>query len=87
MFDKTIQKFTKKVGKSVRSTIEPIKKEMTKAVDGKVDIYSRLLKLGVLVFLFVEGFKRVGGSGSELPPGTGTIIINNYIHTKEGGNE
>lgn len=80
MFDRLTQKIAETMGKSVKETVQPIKTEMTKKVDSKVDLYSRILRLGVLIFLFIEGTKRVTDSeNNDDRQGPSHIIINNYI--------
>lgn len=83
MFDKLTKKMAEKMGKSVRQAAEPIRTEVKKTVDSKVDLYSRLLRLGVLVFLFIEGTKRISDPHSE-PMQPSQIIINNYLDRKDG---
>ena len=82
MLDNLTRKFAEKMGKSVKETVQPIVKETSRKVDGKVDLYSRILRLGVLVFLFIEGTKKVTGTYSEPESHPNQIIINNYIHEK-----
>ena len=89
MFDNLTRKLAEKTGKSVKETVQPIMKETSKKVDGKVDLYSRILRLGVLVFLFIEGTKKVSGAYREPENHPNQIIINNYIsphddHEKKG---
>ena len=84
MFDGIIQKFTDKMGHSVKTTMEPIKTEVKKTVDNKVDLYSKILRLGVLIFLFIDGTKRVNKIVNDEPTiRPSQIIINNYISQKE----
>lgn len=83
MFDNLTRKLAEKMGRSVKETVQPIVKETSKKVDGKVDLYSRILRLGVLVFLFIEGTKKVSSTYSEPESHPNQIIINNYIHEKE----
>ena len=73
-----------KMGHSVKTTIEPIRTEMKKTVDFKVDLYSRILRLGVLIFLFIDGTKRVNNMINEPAPSPNQIIINNYLTKKDG---
>ena len=83
MFERLTQKIADTMGKSVKETVQPIKTEMTKKVDNKVDLYSRILKLGVLIFLFIEGTKRVTNSeNKENHSGPSNIVINNYIQER-----
>ena len=87
MLDNFVQKITDKFGKSVKTPIEPIKNEMEKVVDDKVDLYSKILKLGVLIFLFVDGTRRVNKlSNNDSSSQPSQIIINNYISRKESDN-
>lgn len=79
MFDNLTRKLAEKMGKSVKETVQPIVKETSRKVDGKVDLYSRILRLGVLVFLFIEGTKKVSSTYREPETHPQQIIINNYI--------
>jgi len=83
MLDNLTRKLAQKMGKSVKETVQPIVKETSRKVDGKVDLYSRILRLGVLVFLFIEGTKKVSNSYTEPNSHPNQIIINNYIDRKE----
>lgn len=83
MLDNLTRKLAKKMGKSVQETVTPIMKETSRKVDGKVDLYSRILRLGVLVFLFIEGTKKVTGTYREPENHPQQIIINNYISPKD----
>lgn len=78
MLDNLTRKLAEKMGKSVKETVQPIMKETSKKVDSKVDLYSRILRLGVLIFLFIEGTKKVANNLSE-PTSPNQIVINNYI--------
>lgn len=84
MFDKLTRKVAEKMGHSVKNTIEPLRSEVKKTVDSKVDLYSRILRLGVLIFLFIDGTKRVNSFINDQPSSPNQIIINNYISRKEG---
>lgn len=82
MFDKVSKKLAEKMGKTVQETVKetaiPIKNELTQAASNKVDLWSHLLKFGVLIILFIEGTKKV----TNLSPsneGPNHIIINNYL--------
>lgn len=79
MLDNFTRKLAEKMGKSVKETVQPIVKETSRKVDGKVDLYSRILRLGVLVFLFVEGTKKVSNTYRDPDNSPNQIIINNYI--------
>ena len=83
MFDGLIKKVTDKMGHSVKTTIEPIKKEVQKTLDNKVDLYSKVLRLAVLVFLFVDGTKRINQSHEEHTNQPSQITIYNYMCRKE----
>ena len=85
MLDNLTRKLAKKMGKSVKETVQPIMQETSRKVDGKVDLYSRILRLGVLIFLFIEGTRKVSGGGHETESHPNQIIINNYI--RERNNE
>ena len=82
MFDKLTKKMAEKMGHSVKNTIEPIRTEMTNKVDSKVDLYSRILRLGLLLILFIDGTKRVNNAVSEQPVSPNQIIINNYMNER-----
>ena len=84
MFDKLTRKVAEKMGHSVKNTIEPLRSEVKKTVDSKVDLYSRILRLGVLIFLFIDGTKRVNSLINDQPSSPNQIIINNYLSRKEG---
>lgn len=83
MLDNLTRKLAEKMGKSVKETVQPIVKETSRKVDGKVDLYSRILRLGVLVFLFIEGTKKVSSTYREPESHPNQIIINNYIHERK----
>lgn len=84
MFDKAFKKMAEKMGHSVKTTIQPIQSEVKKTVDHKVDLYSRILRLGVLILLFIEGTKKVSDISKE-PTSPNQIVINNYLRPgKEG---
>lgn len=84
MFEKLTKKVAEKMGHSVKTTIEPIKMEVQKTVDSKVDLYSRILRLAVLVFLFIDGTKRISNTTNDPANSPNQIIINNYISRKDG---
>ena len=86
MFDKLTKKIAEKMGHSVKTTIDPIQAKVRNAVDSKVDLYSRILRLGVLIFLFIDGTKRVNNMVNEPTTTPSQIIINNYLSRKEGDN-
>lgn len=82
MFDNLINKITEKMGHSVKTQIVPIKDKVEKTLDNKMDLYSKLLKVGVLICLFIEGTRKINNSTSnETMPSH--ITINNYINRKE----
>lgn len=83
MFDGFFHKVTEKLGHSVKETIEPIKNEVQKVANDKVDLYSKILKLGVLIILFIEGAKKINRPNDQ-PSIPSQIIINNYLSRKEG---
>lgn len=85
MFDKTMTKIAAKMGKNVKTAIEPIHTEIKKTVDNRVDLYSKLAKLGVLIFVFVDVMRRVTNSddGPSNVTTPSSIIINNYINRKD----
>ena len=84
MFDKLTQKMAKKMGQSVKTTLEPIRTEVKETVDNKVNLYSRILRLGVLILLFIDGTKRVNQIVNEPNHGPSQIVINNYLSRKDG---
>jgi hypothetical protein len=85
MFEKMTQKMAEKMGRSVKTTVvQPITTEVRKTVDNKVDLYSRILRLGVLILLFIEGTKKVSDISREQTTSPNHIIINNYITKKDG---
>ena len=79
MLDNLTKKLAERMGKSVKETVQPIVKETSRKVDSKVDLYSRILRLGVLIFLFIEGTKKVSNAYSEPENHPNQIVINNYI--------
>ncbi len=86
MFEGLTRKLAQKVGRSVKEAAEPLKDDVKEAANRKVDLYSRVLRLGVLVFLFIDGTRRVADIGRN-EGGPGTIIVNNYLgepRRKEG---
>ena len=97
MFDNLTKKLAKKMGQSVKEVAQPIRTEVAKTANNKVDLWSRLLKLGVLVFLFVDGTRRVVQEPKQQESSPNHIVINNYIngrppysngngkHREEGG--
>ena len=82
MFDKVTKKLAEKMGRGVQAAAEPIRTGVKEAANNKVDLWSKILRLGVLVFLFVDGTRRVVSEpkASETPPQQ--IVINNYVDTK-----
>ena len=83
MLDNVINKITEKFRHSVKTQITPIKNKVEKTLDTKIDLYSKALKFGVLLILFIEGTKRVNKQANEqesIMPGQ--IIINNYLEGK-----
>lgn len=82
MFDKLTNKLAKKMGQSVKEVTAPVKNELQKTANNKVDLWSRLLRLGVLIFLFVDGTRRVVADPKQNDSSPNQIVINNYIDTK-----
>ena len=80
MFDKFTNKLAEKMGQSVKKAAEPIKEQVTNKVDSKVDLYSKILRLGVLLFLFIDGTKRVSNALSDSKDSPSHIVINNYLY-------
>lgn len=86
MLENLTKKIAEKMGRSVKETIQPIVKETSKKVDTKIDLYSRVLRLFVLIFLFVEGTKKVAND-SDSNPGPSQIVINNYLYDRKDGDK
>ncbi len=84
MFDKLAKKVAEKMGRSVKTTIDPIQEKVKNVVDSKVDLYSRILRLGLLIFLFIDGTKRVNNMMNDNSQPPSQIIINNYLSRKDG---
>lgn len=84
MFDGFTKKLAEKMGRSVKEVAEPIKAEVQKTANHKVDLYSKILRLGVLIFLFIDGTRRITDAGRQ-DSGSGQIIINNYLGDKKEG--
>lgn len=85
MFDKLTSKLAEKMGQSVKKAAEPIREQVTNKVDSKVDLYSKILRFGVLLFLFIDGTKRVSNSLSDDSKSSpNQIIINNYLGERSG---
>ena len=84
MFDGFTKKLAEKMGRSVKEAAEPIKAEVQKTANHKVDLYSKILRLGVLIFLFIDGTRRITDAGRQ-DSGPGQIIINNYLGDKKEG--
>ena len=59
MFDNFTKKLAKKMGQSVHEVTQPIQNKVSTVANNKVDLWSRVLRLGVLIFLFVDGTRRV----------------------------
>ena len=82
MFDKVTKKLAEKMGRGVQAATAPIRTEVKQVADNKVDLWSRFLRLGVLLFLFIDGTRRVV-SEPKSDNNTPNIIINNYLSTDE----
>ena len=78
MFDNFTKKLAQKMGRGVQAATAPIRTEVKQVADNKVDLWSRLLRLGVLVFLFIDGTRRVV-SEPKSENNQPNIIINNYL--------
>ena len=83
MFENFTKKMAEKMGRTVKEVAEPIRQEVKETVDGKVDLYSKILKLGLLIILFIEGSKRVSNMDQE-QRSPSQIVINNYLTGKDG---
>ena len=82
MFDNLTKKLAKKMGQSVQEAAQPIATEVKKTANNKIDLWSRLLRLGVLIFLFVDGTRRVVADPKPNENSPNQIVVNNYIDTK-----
>lgn len=78
MFDKMTKKLTEKMGRTVKEAAEPIQNGIKQAANDKMDLYSKILKVGMLIILFIEGTRRVANESSR-DPGPSQIVINNYL--------
>lgn len=81
MFEKVTKKLAKKMGQSVQEVAAPVKTEIQKQANNKVDLWSRVLRLGVLIFLFVDGTRRVVNEPGKSDNSPNQIVINNYVDT------
>ena len=90
MLDKFTKKLAEKMGKSVQETVKettvPLTAGIKQLASNKVDLYSRIIRFGVLVLLFVEGTRRVAGE-SQTSESPNHIIINNYLGKNPGEKE
>ena len=66
MFDKLTKKLATKMGRTVKEAAEPIRNGVRQAANNKVDLYSRILRLGVLILLFVDGTRRVANEVTKI---------------------
>lgn len=82
MFDNFTKKLAKKMGQSVHEVAQPIQNKVSAVANNKVDLWSRMLRLGVLIFLFVDGTRRVVAEPKQNEGGPNQIVINNYIGQK-----
>lgn len=87
MFDNLTKKLAKKVGQSVQEVAQPIQNKVSTVANNKVDLWSRVLRLGVLIFLFVDGTRRVVAEPKNNDNGPSQIVINNYIGQKPFAND
>lgn len=81
MFDKVTKKLADKMGRTVKEAAEPIRNGVKQVANNKVDLYTRILRLGVLILLFVDGTRRVANEANK-EPGPSHIVINNYLYDK-----
>ena len=84
MFGKTKQKLAETTNRKVKEAIEPIKTGVKKIANNKVDLYSRILRMGVLLLLFIDGTRRVSDMRQQ-DSGPNQIIINNYLGDRDKG--
>ena len=88
MFEKLTDKLAEKMGQSMKKAAEPIKEQVTNKVDSKVDLYSKILRLGVLLFLFIDGTKRISNTLSDDQKSSpNQIVINNYLIRRKEDDE
>ena len=76
MFDNFTKKLATKMGRSVKQAAEPIKAEVQRNANHKVDLYSKVLRMGVLIFLFIDGTRRVTDAGRSDNGATQSITNN-----------
>ena len=81
MFDNFTKKLAKKMGQSVQEVAQPIQNKVSTVANNKVDLWSRVLRLGVLIFLFVDGTRRVVAEPKSTDSSPNQIVINNYVDT------
>ena len=81
MFDKVTQKLARKMGRSVQEVAAPVATQIQKQANNKVDLWSRVLRFGVLIFLFVDGTRRVVADPGKSDNSPNQIVINNYVDT------
>ena len=79
MFDNFTKKLAKKMGQSVQEVAQPIQNKVSTVANNKVDLWSRVLRLGVLIFLFVDGTRRVVAEPKQNDNSPNQIVINNYV--------
>ena len=82
MFEKITKKLAKRMGQSVQEAAQPIKAEVSKVANNKVDLWSRMLRLGVLLILFIDGTRRISSEPKQNDNSIPNIVINNYVDTK-----
>jgi hypothetical protein len=81
MFDKVTKKLTEKMGRTVKEAAQPIHTAVTQAANDKMDLYSKILKFGMLVLLFIGGTKQLTNE-SKKESGPSQITIKNYLCEK-----
>ena len=84
MFDKVTKKLAEKMGRSVQEVAAPVATQIQKQANNKVDLWSRILRFGVLIFLFVDGTRRVVSDPGKSESSPNQIVINNYLMRKDG---
>ena len=83
MFDKMTKKLADKMGRTVKEASEPIRNGVKQVANDKVDLYSKILKLGMLVILFIGGTRTLSNETARArETGPSTIVINNYLGEK-----
>lgn len=81
MFDKMTKKLTEKMGRTVKEAAKPLHEGVVQAANDKMDLYSKILKFGMLVLLFIGGTRQLTNESNK-ESGPSQITINNYLCDK-----